>query len=448
MIETDDGKSLSYDLVMPPQGQALTDPQLAKILTYVRSAWKNKETPVTQAEIAAQRKATASRDTMWTVEEILKNYPLPVAPSRAAPMQDLIASTYLGAFKNLADLRKFAEATEPNAVEEEAEGLIDVAQAAKKNNFGIIWEGKLKIPADGSYQFTLESDDGAAVLINGREVVKLDRFGPMGKPAKGKINLKAGSFPIRIEYYQGGGTKGIALAWSGPGIKEARLSKGTPPNSKPKPTIPIQPNNGEAVIYRNFIAGTTPRAIGVGYPEGVNLAFSADNCSLELLWTGKFMDGSRHWINRGQGNQPPAGENVVKLSSGPAFAILANHSETWPVTYQETLIPRFLGYELDKYRIPSFFYEIGPLTIKDTPTSQNKAFLREFQIIGSAPETTYLRLATGGDLKAASDGTFKINNLTISIPKGLAPVLENQSLLLPLAPSETTQSIQIRYEWK
>ena len=33
--------------------------------------------------------------------------------------------------------------------------------------------------------------------------------------------------------------------------------------------------SGEPLIYRNFIAGAGPRAIGVGYPEKANLAFDA-----------------------------------------------------------------------------------------------------------------------------------------------------------------------------
>ena len=33
----------------------------------------------------------------------------------------------------------------------------------------------------------------------------------------------------------------------------------------------------EPVMYRNFIEGAGPRAIGVGYPEQVNLAFDANN---------------------------------------------------------------------------------------------------------------------------------------------------------------------------
>ena len=41
----------------------------------------------------------------------------------------------------------------------------------------------------------------------------------------------------------------------------------------------IEPPEGEASIYRNFINGAGPRAIGVGYHEGVNLALTPTTCA-------------------------------------------------------------------------------------------------------------------------------------------------------------------------
>src|SRR5262249_7190687 len=57
----------------------------------------------------------------------------------------------------------------------------------------------------------------------------------------------------------------------------------------------------EAVIYRNFTEGAGPRAIGVGYPEKLTLAFDANNVSLAMLWPGGFIDAARHWTARGAG---------------------------------------------------------------------------------------------------------------------------------------------------
>jgi mono/diheme cytochrome c family protein len=60
----------TYSGMMPPWGGVLKDPELAAVLTYVRSAWGNKAAPVTTAKVAAIRAATASRTTPWTAAEL------------------------------------------------------------------------------------------------------------------------------------------------------------------------------------------------------------------------------------------------------------------------------------------------------------------------------------------------------------------------------------------
>jgi hypothetical protein len=98
------------------------------------------------------------------------------------------------------------------------------------------------------------------------------------------------------------------LGYKGPKDKEIKwLSKTKAKVVKERVFIPIEPKDGVAAIYRNFIDKTTPRAIGIGFPNGLNIAYSADNLAAELIWTGKFMDGGHHWTDRGAGNEPPAG---------------------------------------------------------------------------------------------------------------------------------------------
>jgi len=61
----------SYNLDMPPLG-VLSDDQIACILTYVRRAWGNTGTPVTQTFVAQIRKEIADRKEPWTQPELLK----------------------------------------------------------------------------------------------------------------------------------------------------------------------------------------------------------------------------------------------------------------------------------------------------------------------------------------------------------------------------------------
>ena len=58
--------------MMPPQGAALTDEQIASVLTYVRSSWGNKASAVTPAQVKAIRDAERSRTAMWSEADLLK----------------------------------------------------------------------------------------------------------------------------------------------------------------------------------------------------------------------------------------------------------------------------------------------------------------------------------------------------------------------------------------
>ena len=58
--------------LMPPQGAALSDQQIADVLTYVRQSFGNKASIVTPEQVKAIREAEKARAAMWTEAEILK----------------------------------------------------------------------------------------------------------------------------------------------------------------------------------------------------------------------------------------------------------------------------------------------------------------------------------------------------------------------------------------
>ncbi|HEY1052138.1 MAG TPA: cytochrome c [Prosthecobacter sp.] len=58
--------------LMPPQGAALNDQQIADVLTYVRGSFGNKASGVSPEEVKAIREAEKARSAMWTEAELLK----------------------------------------------------------------------------------------------------------------------------------------------------------------------------------------------------------------------------------------------------------------------------------------------------------------------------------------------------------------------------------------
>jgi mono/diheme cytochrome c family protein len=59
-----------YNAMMMPWKDAMSDADVAAVLTYERNSWGNKASPITAEQVAAIRKETASRTTQWTVAEL------------------------------------------------------------------------------------------------------------------------------------------------------------------------------------------------------------------------------------------------------------------------------------------------------------------------------------------------------------------------------------------
>ncbi|HAV63463.1 MAG TPA: hypothetical protein DCY13_13985, partial [Verrucomicrobiales bacterium] len=82
--------------------------------------------------------------------------------------------------------------------------------------------GRLLVPAGGSHQFRLASDDGAEVLVDGAVVV--------GRPngagsVTASATLAAGGHAFELRHFNGGGPGNLTLEWSGPGFGMRVLTK-------------------------------------------------------------------------------------------------------------------------------------------------------------------------------------------------------------------------------
>jgi hypothetical protein len=149
--------------------------------------------------------------------------------------------------------------------------------------------------------------------------------------------------------------------------------------------------NDRPEILRTFLSDAGNKAIAVGYPGGVSVAFSADECRLSYAWAGNFLDASPVWTNRG-GNPakllgpkfwvaPPVHPwgRTANSRIPPDFMRRAGHPAFGtplpfePVqVYQGPMAVRFDGYSLDKKGAPTFRYRLieGPnaeLKVAETP---------------------------------------------------------------------------------
>jgi mono/diheme cytochrome c family protein len=177
-------------------------------------------------------------------------------------------------------------------------------------------------------------------------------------------------------------------------------------NSLPLPAG-LEPRKGLAlpvtnrpVLLRTFMPDAGSRAVAVGFPGGVSVAFDAHSCRLAYAWSGEFLDASPAWNDRG-GNpakvlgarfwQAPPGCPVATNTSGepPDFAARAKdpaHGAHLPngKIYQGPALLKFTGYATDKAGVPTFRYSLQPDTPDKVTVSERLGPLRSSVAVGVA----------------------------------------------------------------
>ena len=381
------------------------------------------------------------------------------------PLSELTFTLFKGSWKKIPDWNKI----EPSGTDHVPSGKFDLSCTKEKDSFGIVFRGNIEAPKSGDYVFTVSSDDGSRLLID-RKIV-IDHDGIHGdSPKSGKIKLDKGSHHIEVQYFEGSGGESLYVGWKTPGSKkETPLSVNRRPSGGNSPSGQLLVAEEEARIYRNFIQGAGSRAIGVGYPGGLNLAYDANNMRIAMLWLGDFIDAKRHWNGRGQGYQPPAGESVINGPPGVPFAAINNANESWPDSFirkDNAQLPPiqggyiFKGYKLTgEERIPTFRYTFGTLSVEDMPSpegsydSSDVAFKRSIRIKGEPVKNLYFRAAVGQSIELTDNNTYLIDDSTaLTFKSDGKPVIREiggkKELLVPIQFSNDSALIEQTINWQ
>lgn len=195
------------------------------------------------------------------------------------------------------------------------------------NLFSVRWNGSLRAPSTGAYQFQTESDDGVRLWVN--NVLVIDNWGDhsVTTNTSTSVNLVAGqSYSVRLEFYENGGSAVIKLNWSQPtnsSFTTIDTQAGVLPDTSSYCEVPIP------VCDSGFVGGATGKyfnntsltgppadtrldsAIDFNWGSGSSGAagVGADNFSvrwdgtLKVATTGGYQfqtasdDGVRVWVN-------------------------------------------------------------------------------------------------------------------------------------------------------
>jgi hypothetical protein len=98
----------------------------------------------------------------------------------------------------------------------------DLGVAPRSERYGMVFDGYLDVPRDGLYTFTLASDDGSKLLIDGRTVANCDGLHQKFE-RRGEAALKAGKHPLKVLFFQGDGDAELEVTWEGPGMAKQKI---------------------------------------------------------------------------------------------------------------------------------------------------------------------------------------------------------------------------------
>lgn len=90
------------------------------------------------------------------------------------------------------------------------------------NNFAAVFEANVSIENNGEYTFVLSSDDGSAMEIDGHRL-EHDGIHPESS-REATYTMKAGVYPIRVEYFDGGGQIALSLKMKDPRLGQDDIS--------------------------------------------------------------------------------------------------------------------------------------------------------------------------------------------------------------------------------
>ena len=213
----------------------------------------------------------------------------------------------------------------------------------------------------------------------------------------------------------------------------------------------------EPIVHRTFMAELGARAIAVGFPDGLHVAFDANAVRLAKSWRGRFFDAKGMWEGRGGAAYGPLGRDVLNLSAGPAVAVLGAPDADWPVPRdrrQRDVGGQFKGYRLDEQRQPIFLYRLGDVDIEEQPVPELRPggpiLMRKFSVTGKPPAAgaLYFLAAAGAKVQEQSPGTWRVDDkLTVRLraPAGVEAVVRERGavkqLVMPIPLREGSETV-------
>jgi len=96
------------------------------------------------------------------------------------------------------------------------------SESKSVEQFGLVFSGYVQVPDSGKVTFYLRSNDGSRLYLDGLHLINNDGLHG-SQEASATVNLEKGLHRLRIEYFQAGGGRDLALFWKLPDSEKTQV---------------------------------------------------------------------------------------------------------------------------------------------------------------------------------------------------------------------------------
>jgi alpha-N-arabinofuranosidase len=151
------------------------------------------------------------------VLELEGNFELPGAVELKNPKQGIKTAIYEGDWNMLPNFDKL------NPVSSSVTEQITLPEGMLQN-YGVKYEGYIKVLKDNLYTFFINNDDGAVLYINDEPIINNDGLHAPEEMSNSVI-LKEGYHKIKVVFFQKGGGQALEVSIEGPGLPKQVMPK-------------------------------------------------------------------------------------------------------------------------------------------------------------------------------------------------------------------------------
>ncbi|GMV92404.1 MAG: hypothetical protein AMXMBFR82_21820 [Candidatus Hydrogenedentota bacterium] len=211
------------------------------------------------------------------------------------------------------------------------------------------------------------------------------------------------------------------------------------------------------ILLRTFMKGVGPRAIAVGFPEGIHLAFDALNVRYALAWRGRFIDAESAWADRFSPFIEPLSQERHRFAKPMPVAALEVDTAPWPEETGVAAGYTFEGYRLNEAGAPVFLYSFtpggsDPIRIEEVVVpADDETLIRKFTFSGPREAPLFI-LAGAGTIAEAENGGFRVDDQFTVIPRVPAIAIvrgqdAEQEVIIPVPPSSEPTTVEMELKW-